>query len=217
MGYFSEASEVLAAEIIDRYPRPKSAVIPLLHLAQEQEGWVTREAMLQIADLTGVTAAEVLGTGSFYEMFRFHPVGRYMVNVCTNISCQLLGGEELLNHVESTLGVSAGDTTEDGMFTVEDVECVAACTEAPCFTVNYRYFHRATPEVFDQVVSDLRDGHSPVDRGSAGDSGVMPEHGILGRVRQEIPVDRMAGVVPPEQALEQPVWLPGPADVDADG
>ena len=217
MGYFSDANEVLANEIIGRYPRPKSAVIPLLHLAQEQEGWVTREAMLQIADLTGVTAAEVLGTGSFYEMFKFHPVGRYMVNVCTNISCQLLGGEELLNHVESTLDVSAGDTTEDGLFTVEEVECVAACTEAPCFTVNYRYFHRATPEVFDQVVSDLRDGHSPVDRGSAGDSGDMPEHGTLGRVRQEIPVDRMAGVVPPEQALGQPVWLPGPADVDADG
>jgi len=217
MGYFSDANEVLANEIIGRYPRPKSAVIPLLHLAQEQDGWVTREAMLQIADLTGVTAAEVLGTGSFYEMFKFHPVGRYMVNVCTNISCQLLGGEELLNHVESTLDVSAGDTTEDGLFTVEEVECVAACTEAPCFTVNYRYFHRATPEVFDQVVSDLRDGHSPVDRGSAGDSGDMPEHGTLGRVRQEIPVDRMAGVVPPEQALGQPVWLPGPADVDADG
>ena len=217
MGYFSDANEVLASEIIGRYPRSKSAVIPLLHLAQEQEGWVTREAMLQIADLTGVTAAEVLGTGSFYEMFKFHPVGRYMVNVCTNISCQLLGGEELLNHVESTLDVSAGDTTEDGLFTVEEVECVAACTEAPCFTVNYRYFHRATPEVFDQVVSDLRDGHSPVDRGSAGDSGDMPEHGTLGRVRQEIPVDRMAGVVPPEQALGQPVWLPGPADVDADG
>ncbi|MDP6696581.1 MAG: NAD(P)H-dependent oxidoreductase subunit E [Acidimicrobiales bacterium] len=217
MGYFSEANEVLAAEIIDRYPRPRSAVIPLLHLAQEQEGWVTREAMLQIADLTGVTVAEVLGTGSFYEMFKFHPVGRYMVNVCTNISCQLLGGEELLDHVESTLGVSAGDTTEDGMFTVEDVECVAACTEAPCFTVNYRYFHRATPEVFDQVVSDLRDGHSPVERGSAGDSGDMPEHGTLGRVRQEIPVDKMAGVVAPEKAGEQPVWLPGPAEVDADG
>ena len=217
MGYFSDANEVLANEIIGRYPRPKSAVIPLLHLAQEQDGWVTREAMLQIADLTGVTAAEVLGTGSFYEMFKFHPVGRYMVNVCTNISCQLLGGEELLNHVESTLDVSAGDTTEDGLFTVEEVECVAACTEAPCFTVNYRYFHRATPEVFDQVVSDLRDGHSPVDRGSAGDSGDMPEHGTLGRVRQEIPVDRMAGVVPPEQAGEQPVWLPGSGEVDADG
>ncbi|MDP7598798.1 MAG: NAD(P)H-dependent oxidoreductase subunit E [Acidimicrobiales bacterium] len=217
MGYFSDANEVLANEIIGRYPRPKSAVIPLLHLAQEQDGWVTREAMLQIADLTGVTAAEVLGTGSFYEMFKFHPVGRYMVNVCTNISCQLLGGEELLNHVESTLGISAGDTTEDGLFTVEEVECVAACTEAPCFTVNYRYFHRATPEVFDQVVSDLRDGHSPVDRGSAGDSGDMPEHGTLGRVRQEIPVDRMAGVVPPEQAGEQPVWLPGSGEVDADG
>ncbi|MBC8196160.1 MAG: NAD(P)H-dependent oxidoreductase subunit E [Acidimicrobiia bacterium] len=217
MGYFSDTNQSLALEIIGRYPRPKSAVIPLLHLAQEQEGWVTREAMLQIADLTGVTPAEVLGTGSFYEMFKFHPVGRYMVNVCTNISCQLLGGEELLDHVESTLGAGAGDTTEDGMFTVEDVECVAACTEGPCFTVNYRYFHRATPGVFDEVVADLREGRSPIQRGAAGDSGDMPEHGRLGRVRQEIPAGRRAGVVPPEQAGEQPVWLSSTAEVDTSG
>ncbi|HIM85205.1 MAG TPA: NADH-quinone oxidoreductase subunit E, partial [Acidimicrobiia bacterium] len=136
MAFFSSPNERLAREIIDRYPRPRSALIPLLHLAQEQEGWITREAMVQIADLTGSTPAEVLGTGSFYEMFKFHPVGRYMVNVCTNISCLLLGGEELLEHVESTLGVRSGGTTDDGLFTVEEAECVAACTEAPCFMVN---------------------------------------------------------------------------------
>jgi NADH-quinone oxidoreductase subunit E len=207
MARFTDDNARLAAEIIARYPRPKSAVIPLLHLAQEQDGWVTRDAMAHIAELTGVTAAEVLGTGSFYEMFKFHPVGRYVVNVCTNISCQLLGGEELLDHVESSLGVHAGGTTDDGMFTVEDVECVAACTEAPCFTVNYRYFHRADPAMFDEVVGDLRDGRSPLARGAQGDDGPLPDHGTLARVRQHIPADRRAGIVPPEQAAEAPLWM----------
>ncbi len=148
----------VAAEIIRRYPRPKSALIPLLHLAQEQDGYVTDDAMVHIAELVGVTSAEVLGTCSFYEMFKREPVGRYLVNVCTNISCQLLGGEELLHHAEQTLGVKAGNTTADGLFTVEDVECIAACTEAPCLQVNYRYRHRISHAEFDQLVDDLRAG-----------------------------------------------------------
>ena len=208
MSWFDPSNERIAREILARYPKPKSAVIPLLHLAQEQEGWVTPEAMAEIAAMTGTTAAEVLGTGSFYEMFKFHPVGRYVVNVCTNVSCQLLGGEELLEHAESTLGVRAGGTTDDGLFTVEDVECVAACTEAPCFTVNYRYFHRADTETFDEVVADLRAGRSPLVRGAAGDGGDIPDHGTLGRVRQHVPDDRRAGVVPPEDVTGSPAWMP---------
>jgi len=208
VSWFDPSNERIAREILARYPKPKSAVIPLLHLAQEQEGWVTPEAMAEIAAMTGTTAAEVLGTGSFYEMFKFHPVGRYVVNVCTNVSCQLLGGEELLEHAESTLGVRAGGTTDDGLFTVEDVECVAACTEAPCFTVNYRYFHRADTETFDEVVADLRAGRSPLVRGAAGDGGDIPDHGTLGRVRQHVPDDRRAGVVPPEDVTGPPAWMP---------
>ena len=90
----------LAREIIGCYPRPKSALISLLHLAQEQDGHLTEEAMAHIGELVGVSSAEVLGTASFYEMFKMEPVGRYMVNICTNISCQLRGGEELLAHAE---------------------------------------------------------------------------------------------------------------------
>jgi len=207
VSYFDPANERTAREVIDRYPRPRSAVIPLLHLAQEQEGWVTPEAMAQIAEMTGTTAAEVLGTGSFYEMFKFHPVGRYLVGVCTNVSCQLLGGEELLHHAEGSLGVKAGGTSDDGLFTVEDVECVAACSEAPCFTVNFRYFHRADIDTLDEVVADLRAGRSPLPRGAAGDGGDLPAHGTLARVRQHIPDDRRAGIVPPEQVDGAPAWL----------
>ena len=122
MSRFTEANERLAREIVARYPRPKSATIPLCHLAQEQDGYLADDAMVHIAELVGVTSAEVLGTASFYEMFKREPVGTYVVNICTNISCQLMGGEELLEHAERTLGVGSGGTTSDGMFTVEDVE-----------------------------------------------------------------------------------------------
>ena len=195
----------VALEIIDRYPRPKSAVIPLCHLAQEQDGYLTDEAMAHIAELVGVTSAEVLGTASFYEMFKMEPVGRYVVNVCTNISCQLLGGEELLEHAEHRLGIHAGQTTADGLFTVEDVECIAACTEAPCLQVNYRYFHKITHDEFDQLVDDLS-------RGRRDD---IPPHGTLARVRQHIPPERKAGSVAPEDTTT-PLWIAAAATEEAD-
>ena len=207
MGFFNPDNERLAAEIISQYPRRRSAVIPLLHLAQEQEGWVTSSAMKQIAELTESTPAEVLGTASFYEMFKFHPVGRYIINVCTNISCQLLGADELLEHAGSILGLKPGLTTEDGVFTLEEAECVAACTEAPCFTVNYRYFHRATSDLFDEVITEIRSGNSPLPLCGAADEGLMPEHGTLGRSRNVIPNHLRVGSVPPEEVEGPPEWI----------
>jgi NADH-quinone oxidoreductase subunit E len=200
-------NETLALEIISRYPRAKSALIPLLHLAQEQDGYVSDDAMVHLAELVGVTPAEVVGTCSFYEMFKREPVGRYVINICTNISCQLLGAEELLHHAEESLGIRAGSTTADGLFTVEDVECIAACTEAPCLQVNYRYFYRVTNEDFDAVVDDLRHGRQP-QRSAAetGDDGHIPVHGTLARIRQHIPDDRRAGNAMPDGSTT-PVWL----------
>ncbi|MGZ0228685.1 MAG: NADH-quinone oxidoreductase subunit NuoE family protein [Acidimicrobiales bacterium] len=202
MSRLSSENVLVAEEIIARYPRPKSAVIPLLHLAQEQDGYVTDEAMSHIAELVDVTPAEVIGTCTFYEMFKREEVGKYMINICTNISCQLLGGEELLHHAEKTLGIGHGETTDDGMFTIEDVECIAACTEAPCLQVNYRYRYFVTPADFDELVDDLRVGRV---------TDVSP-HGTLTRSRQHIPAAKQAGIVPPEEAREQPVWLPAPEE-----
>ncbi|MCU0312182.1 MAG: NAD(P)H-dependent oxidoreductase subunit E [Acidimicrobiales bacterium] len=204
MARLTPANVALAHEIVGRYPRPKSALIPLLHLAQEQDGHVTGDAMAHIAELVDVTPAEVYGTASFYEMFKFEPVGRYMVNICTNISCQLMGGEELLHHAEQRLGIVPGQTTADGLFTIEDVECIAACTEAPCLQVNYRYFHRITHDEFDTLVDDL----------AAGRRDDIPPHGTLARVRQQIPADRRAGSVAPE-ATEVPVWMTAPEEAQA--
>ncbi|MET0729055.1 MAG: NADH-quinone oxidoreductase subunit NuoE [Acidimicrobiales bacterium] len=197
MARLSEGSLLVATEIISRYPRPKSALIPLLHLAQEQDGYVADDAMEHIAELIGVTPAEVLGTCSFYEMFKREPVGDYLVNVCTNIACLLLGGEELLAHIEGRLGIKPGSTTSDRTFTLEDVECIAACTEAPCLQVNYRYFYKVTPDAADALLDDLRAGRRAHE---------VPKHGTLARIRQQIPAARRAGNAVPGLA-DEPVWI----------
>jgi NADH-quinone oxidoreductase subunit E len=206
MPRFTSENTALADDIIARYPRPRSALIPLLHLAQEQDGYLTDEAMEHIAELVDVTPAEVLGTASFYEMFKREPVGDYVVTVCTNISCLLVGGEELLHHLEHRLGVKAGSTTPDGKFTLEDVECLAACTEAPCMQVNYRYVHRVELDEVDELLDDLRAGKLAHE---------VPRHGTLSRVRQRLPEYR-AGNAPPERNVEPP-WLARNQETSSDG
>ena len=206
MARFTPETLTTAHEILSRYPVPKSAVIPLCHLAQEQDGWLTAEAMEHIAELVGCTPAEILGTASFYEMLKLEPVGRYLVNVCTQLPCMLLGADELLHHAGETLGVHPGQTTADGLFTLEGAECQAACTEAPCVQVNYRYFHRVSPEELDRIVADLRaTGRTTVPMKS-GDTGDIPPHGTLARIRQHIPADRRAGNAAPDVNIE-PAWL----------
>jgi NADH-quinone oxidoreductase subunit E len=190
MSRLSDANVSVAREIIGRYPRPKSALIPLLHLAQEENGWISDESMRQIAELLGLEPAEVYGTATFYEMFKFEPVGRYCINICTNISCQLLGAWELLEHAEENLGIRAGSTTDDGVFTLEDVECIAACTEAPALQVNYRYRYKVTNDDFDTLVDDLADGRIDDE---------IPPFGTLARVRQRT-TDRWSGAGTEAQA-----------------
>ena len=202
MSFFTEENRALAGEIIGRYPKRRSAMIPLLHVAQGQAGWVTPEAMTEIAELVDTTPAEVLGTCSFYEMFKREPVGKYLVNICVTISCALAGAVELMEHAEERLGVRAGGTTPDGMFTLASAECQAACTEAPCLQVNYRYRYRVDTEGFDQLIDDLASGSL---------AGEIPQHGITARVRQRIPAGRAVGAVPPAEVNEAHVWLAAPA------
>lgn len=166
-----------ARDVIALYPQPRSALIPLLHLAQEQDGYLTRDAMAHVAELLEITPAEVYGTATFYDMFFTEPVGKYLVSVCTNIACLLNGGAELLEHAEASLGVKPGVTTDDGQFTLEEVECVATCGEAPCMAVNWRYFGEVTPQRFDSLIDDLEAGRLADE---------VPPHGTLNRVRRDI-------------------------------
>jgi NADH-quinone oxidoreductase subunit E len=155
--------------------------------------------MRHVAELIDVTPAEVYGTASFYEMFRFEPTGRYLINICGTMSCALMGADSLLHHAERTLRIKAGSTTDDGLITLQRAECQAACTEAPTLQVNYRHRYRVTAESFDQLVADLRAGELDDE---------IPPHGTLGRHRQQIPADRAVGADHPDDVTEAPVWVP---------
>jgi hypothetical protein len=147
--------------------------------------------MSEIADLVGVTAAEVRGTATFYDMLHTEPVGTYVVSVCTNIACLLGGALELLEHAQSTLGVRAGGTTTDGVFTLEESECLADCDRTPCVQVNHRYVGGQTPESFDQLVADLRSGS--LDE-------TVPHHGTLIRVRRSVGLEADKETIASERA-----------------
>lgn len=173
------------------YPQARSALIPLCHLAQEQDGWLRPEAMEEIAELCGVTAAEVRGTATFYDMLHTEPVGRYVIAICTNIACLMAGALELLDHAEQALGVGAGGTTTDGLFTLEEAECLADCDRTVCVQVNHRFVGGQSPESFDQLISDLR-----ADRLA----GSVPPHGTLVRVRRSVGLVADPGEVARERA-----------------
>lgn len=178
MARFSDEMLSRAQELVSLYPDPRSATIPLCHLAQEQDGYVTNEAMEHIGELVGSSAAEVQGTASFYDMLKLEPVGRYVVGVCTNIACMLRGAYEVLEDAEEVLGVPVGGTTEDGLFTLEEVECIAHCDRAPAAQVNYRYFGPLDRESFQDLVATLRNGDLDHE---------VPPHGTLIRVRRQAP------------------------------
>ncbi len=180
-----------ASELVALYPEPRSALIPICHLAQEQDGWLRPEAVSEIAELCGVTAAEVQGTASFYDMLHTEPVGTYVLSVCTNIACLLGGALELLEHAESVLGVRAGGTTSDGVFTLHEAECLADCDRTVCVQVNHRYVGAQSPATFDALVEDLRAGR-------LADS--VPPHGTLVRVRRSVGLQADRAEVATERA-----------------
>jgi len=175
MSYLRADIRQRADELVSLYPERRSAMLPLLHLVQEQDGYLSEEGMAEVAELTGTTPAEVRGTATFYDMYHLEPVGKYVVGVCTNIACLLAGGEEMLEHASSTLGCAVGGTSADGLFTLEETECLADCNIAPCIQVNHRYVRTTTPETFDALVSDLRAGKREEE---------IPPHGTLIRVRR---------------------------------
>ncbi len=159
---FTSENLARARETIARYPHAKSAVLPLLHLAQDQDGWVMPEAMVEVAELLGITPAQVLGTCSFYTMFKREPVGRLIVSVCTNVTCLVNGGPELL---QALRGRYAGD---DDVF-VEEVECLAACDLAPVLQVNYDFHGPLATEAAEAVIEEYKTG-ARMPRGISGGS-----------------------------------------------
>jgi len=142
--------------IIARYPTKRSAIVPLLLFAQDEIGYVSDEAIEEIAQRVGVRPIEVVEDISYYSMLHRQPIGKYNFQVCTNISCMLRGGEEIFQHCAKKLGIGHKQTTLDGMFSLEEVECLGACCGAPAMQVNYDYYENLTPEKVDKLIEELK-------------------------------------------------------------
>ena len=153
------ASTPTPAQIISKYPRPRSALLPLLHLVQSEEGYVSADGIAYCAAKFGLTEAEVTAVVSFYTMYKRHPVGDYNVGVCTNTLCAIMGGDQILAELSEHVGVGHDEATPDGKVSVEHVECNAACDYAPVVMVNWEFFDNMTPASAQQLVDDLRAGN----------------------------------------------------------
>ena len=143
-------------EVADRYPVRRSAIMPALHLAQERYGWLPPEALREVADALELTPAYCQAVASFYDMYHLEPVGRHTIDVCTNVSCALLGAQQVLEAFQAELGISAGDTSSDGAFTLRTVECYGGCGWGPVVALDYRYREPVRPEDVRALVRELR-------------------------------------------------------------
>ena len=144
-------------ELLTRYPVRQSALMPVLWLVQDQFGWISMEAMRYVAIRIGITPEQVREVVTFYSMFNERPVGRYHLQVCCTSPCMIMGSDDIIGHIERRLGVTRGETTADGLFTVSQVECLGSCGTAPMLQVNrWKYNENLTAEKVDQLLDELR-------------------------------------------------------------
>ncbi|MCL2316404.1 MAG: NADH-quinone oxidoreductase subunit NuoE [Actinomycetia bacterium] len=153
--HITETTLAEMRELAARYPQPRSALVPMLHLVQSVDGRVSPAGVRACADIVGLTPAQVLGVATFYSMFKRRPAGVHHIGVCTTALCAVMGGDLILDHVCHKLGVDEGETTPDGQFSVEAVECNAACDYAPVMMVDWEFMDNMTPEKADKILDDL--------------------------------------------------------------
>ena len=164
MTYAADVLDRLDADadaVIARYPRSRSALLPLLHLVQSEDGYVSNEGIEFCAEKLGLTTAEVSAVATFYTQYKRRPNGDFTVGVCTNTLCAVLGGDAILETLEEHLGIGHDETTDDGVITLEHLECNAACDYAPVVMVNWEFFDNQTPSSATQLVDALRAGERP--------------------------------------------------------
>jgi len=153
---FSEPTLKRLDELLKLYPEKRAALLPALWLAQKEFGYLSQEAMAYVAGRLGLTPAYVYGVSTFYSMFNKEPVGKYLIQVCTNLPCALLGAEHVVDYLTQKLGIKAGETTPDRKFTLLRVECLGACGVAPMMQINDTYYENLTREKIDQILRELK-------------------------------------------------------------
>jgi len=192
-----------AERIKSRYPDPRSAMLPLLYLVQSAEGHVSRDGMQEVGELLGLRTAEVEAVATFYTMFRFRPSGRYVLSICTNVSCALLGAKRLYEHAEHLLGPQAHEMTPDGAITLHEEECLGACDQAPLVQVNFLNYARMTEEQLVTLIDQLQAGDPP----PSSQGVVPPDLQTTCRI--------LAGLGPPEGWTQQNNGEARPATTEA--
>jgi len=153
---FTEDNLKRIEESISKYPHKRAAIMPVLYIAQEQNGFISGEVMLEVAKILEITPEDVLGVVTFYTMYHQVPVGKYHIQVCTNISCMLKGGNEIYQRVKDKLGIDNMQVTQDKLFSLEEVECMGACGSAPMLAVNEDFFENLSKESTDQIIESLK-------------------------------------------------------------
>jgi NADH-quinone oxidoreductase subunit E len=156
MRVLSEGAVARINEDANRYPQKRSALLPALHVAQNEVGWVSRQAMEDVAEVLGLDVDQVEEVATFYTMYYTEPVGAYVLEICKTLPCSILGSDEMTGYIADKLGVKPGETTPDGLFTLLRVECLAACHRAPVMQVNHRYYQNLTPEKVDALIAAAR-------------------------------------------------------------
>ena len=143
-------------DLISKYPEKRSALIPSLHIAQKELGYISQDTMREVAQIFGLSPNEVHEVTSFYTMFHRKPVGKYIIQVCTNISCQICNAESIMDHLTKKLGIKPGETTPDNKFTLLEMECLASCGTSPVVQINEDYYEDLTPEKLSMILDGLK-------------------------------------------------------------
>jgi NADH-quinone oxidoreductase subunit E len=155
-------ARAVADRLVAKYPDSRSALLPLLYLVQSEVGWVPPQGLRDVAEILGLTTAEVEAVATFYTMVKLHPCGKYVLSICTNPSCALVGGRQLLERARDLLGAASEDgVSDDGLLTLEEEECMAACDAAPVVAINYVYFDRVSEETLVEMIGGVRRGDVP--------------------------------------------------------
>ena len=153
---YTPENEIKFQEYVSRYPKIDSCMLPALWLVQEQEGWVSSEAMVYVADKLGKTPIQVYEVATFYTMFNLKPIGTYHIELCKTLSCRLCGSQKIKDHIKQTIGIEAGQTSEDGLFHLSEVECMGACGGAPMFALNGEYHEKLTIQRVDELIKECK-------------------------------------------------------------
>jgi len=153
---FNEENENKFHALLARYPNKNSLTLPSLWMIQQQDGWISEDAMKYLAKKLDTSPMDIYSIASFYSMFHLKPIGKYNIQICKTLSCKLRGSDDIKKYIENKLGIKVGETSSDMKFSINEVECLGSCGTAPCICINEDYIQNSTPEILDEIINELK-------------------------------------------------------------